>query len=49
MVAVCLSPAVAEAAAAIGWQNVSIAATPDGPALMTALEAIRKMNRSDQR
>ena len=49
MVAVCLSAAVAEAAATIGWRRVSIAATPDGAALLTALEAIREENGLDQR
>jgi uroporphyrinogen-III synthase len=47
--AVCLSPAVAEAAATIGWRYVSIAATPDGAALLAALEAIREKNGLDQR
>lgn len=49
MVAVCLSPAVAEAATTIGWRHVSIAATPDDAALLAALEAIREENRLDQR
>ena len=49
MAAVCLSAAVAEAAATIGWRHVSIAATPDGAALLAALEAIREENGLDQR
>jgi len=39
IVAVCLSPAVAEAAAAIAWRGVSVASRPDSAALIEALDA----------
>ena len=41
MSAVCLSAAVAEAAKKIDWRRVRVAASPDGAAMVTALDALR--------
>ena len=41
MSAVCLSASIAETAKTIDWRRLCVAASPDGAAMLTALEALR--------
>ena len=46
MIALCLSEAVAEAASALNWAGVHIAATPDGTAMMHLCDAVQESGQT---
>ena len=42
IICVCLSPAVADAAAALDWRDIAVATRPDGDAMLAAVDAARR-------
>ncbi len=48
MVAVCLSEAVASAAAPLKWRGIRVAGAPNGDAMLEALESVGKTDGSDE-